>query len=305
MSTAGLDSCAVVVGGPPCAAFSIGGQQLRGDARRSQIDEFGRIVREVGPKYFVMENVPGILSAKCLDVVEQFVSDMERGGYAVAAPWVLNATEFGVPQRRRRIFIAGARRGLPVPSQPNPIHSAPPTARDAIDDLIAIHVEKRGSNGKHHGPVGTQSDYAARLNGTARDPLDQSQQRQRPAIPTGSERVQHSLAVEERFRQTQPGKPDPISRFMRLHPDRPAPTIRAGTLSEHGSHTAPRPIHYAQPRCITVREAARLQSMPDWFRIDKTKWRGYMQVGNAVPPLLGRAVAASILDAIHQTQDNL
>ena len=305
MSTAGLDSCAVVAGGPPCAAFSVGGQHLSGDERRSLVDEFGRIVREIAPQYFVMENVPGILSATCRDVVEQFVCDMESGGYEVAEPWVLNATEFGVPQRRRRVFVAGCRRGLLVPSTPVPSGKASPTARDAIGDLALVHTEQHGGNGKPREPLRPRSDYAARMSGIARDPNDRSQPRPAPTAPTGSERVKHSPDVEERFRQVQPGKPDPISRFIRLHPDQPAPTIRAGTLSEHGSHTAPRPIHYEQPRCITVREAARLQSMPDWFRVDKTKWRGYMQVGNAVPPLLGRAVADSILDAMFRPRDAL
>ena len=110
-------------------------------------------------------------------------------------------------------------------------------------------------------------------------------------------------AVTARFREARPGEQERISRFHRLHPDRPSPTIRAGTLGGHGGHTAPRPIHYAFPRCITVREAARLQSMPDWFRADPadgTNWRGFMQVGNAVPPLLARAVAEAIRLAVQK-----
>ena len=89
-----------------------------------------------------------------------------------------------------------------------------------------------------------------------------------------------------------------MSRFSRLHRDRQSPTLRAGTLDDHGAHTAARPIHYRYPRCITVREAARLHSLPDWFRLDPTKWRGYMQVGNSVPPRLARVVARSIRAAI-------
>jgi DNA (cytosine-5)-methyltransferase 1 len=73
------------------------------------------------------------------------------------------------------------------------------------------------------------------------------------------------------------------------------PTLRAGTASDRGGHTAARPIHPEFPRVITVREAARLSSFPDWFQFDLTKWRGYRQVGNAVPPLLAYAVGKQIL----------
>ena len=93
-----------------------------------------------------------------------------------------------------------------------------------------------------------------------------------------------------------------MSRFSRLHPDRTSPTLRAGTLGDHGSHTAARPIHYHFPRCITVREAARLHSLPDWFQVDPTKWRGFMEVGNGVPPRLARYVARSIRIAALRAQ---
>ena len=75
-------------------------------------------------------------------------------------------------------------------------------------------------------------------------------------------------------------------------------TLRAGTDSARGAFTSPRPIHPSLPRVITVREAARLHSYPDWFRFHATKWHGFRQIGNSVPPLLGRAVAAQILKAL-------
>ena len=161
-----------------------------------------------------------------------------------------------------------------------------PRWREAISDLEAMEGSEPGPRGELACTLGAASAYAARLRGEAPDNGDSDRTRSRPAVLTGCGRVAHSPAVVERFRGVLPGTPEPISRFFRLHPDRTAPTIRAGTLAARGSHTAPRPIHYAFPRCITVREAARLQSIPDWFRVDPTKWRGYMQVGNAVPPLL-------------------
>jgi DNA (cytosine-5)-methyltransferase 1 len=78
-------------------------------------------------------------------------------------------------------------------------------------------------------------------------------------------------------------------------------TLRAGTDSARGAFTSPRPIHPSLPRVITVREAARLHSYPDWFRFHATKWHGFRQIGNSVPPLLGRAVATQIAAALGVT----
>jgi len=97
-----------------------------------------------------------------------------------------------------------------------------------------------------------------------------------------------------RFTQTLPGKTEPISRFYRLDPDGICNTLRAGTPSSRGAYTSPRPIHPYLPRCITVREAARLHSYPDWFRFHVTKWHGFRQIGNSIPPLLAKAVAKEI-----------
>lgn len=295
LDAAGLNSCAIVVGGPPCAAFSVGGVRRTDDERRGLVWEFARIVREVGPRYFAMENVPGILLPGARPVVQAFRQEMEHSGYTLAEPWILDASDFGVPQRRRRVFMIGARLGLPLPEPPDRLGTPPPTAREAIGDLEALEGREPNPEGELSCALGPPSPYSARLRGRRPDDTGDATN---PLALTGCERVEHSAQVEERFRSVCPGTSEPISRFFRLHPDRPARTIRAGTLSARGGHTAPRPIHYAFPRCITVREAARLQSMPDWFRVDRTKWRGYMQVGNAVPPLLARAVADALRRAV-------
>jgi DNA (cytosine-5)-methyltransferase 1 len=87
---------------------------------------------------------------------------------------------------------------------------------------------------------------------------------------------------------------------MKLDPDGICNTLRAGTPSNRGAFTAPRPIHPFAPRCITVREAARLHSYPDWFRFHSTKWHGFRQIGNSVPPLLARSVAQQIMQVLDQ-----
>ena len=97
-----------------------------------------------------------------------------------------------------------------------------------------------------------------------------------------------------------PGERDVTSRLPKLDATKPSPTLRAGTGRDHGSFTSVRPIHYASPRVITVREAARLHSFPDWFRFHSTRWHALRQIGNSVPPYLARAVGAAVIAASGQ-----
>jgi DNA (cytosine-5)-methyltransferase 1 len=114
-------------------------------------------------------------------------------------------------------------------------------------------------------------------------------------ILTGNHRTQHTQPAIKRFKDALPGKSEPVSRFHKLNPQGLCNTLRAGTPSNRGAYTSPRPIHPVEPRCITVREAARLHSYPDWFRFHVTKWHGFRQIGNSVPPLLAQAVAAEMI----------
>jgi len=120
---------------------------------------------------------------------------------------------------------------------------------------------------------------------------------------SSSMRTVHSTLSQKRFSQTPFGESEAVSRFLKLDPNGLCNTLRAGTASDRGAFTSPRPIHPYRPRCITVREAARLHSYPDWFRFHSTKWHGFRQVGNSVPPLLAKAVAESVLTAIGQSPD--
>lgn len=291
--------CDVMIAGPPCQAFSIGGRMRPDDNRRDMVAQFGRIVREIRPQCFVMENVPGILmkGARCL--LSDFCNEMRNSGYVVAEPWLLHATEFGVPQLRQRVFVVGVRRGTRTPEKPKTGKTLPSSAHDALSDLETINADEVNQDGQFFGVLSaTGSRYASLLRCETADEDDHSEPRPAPDGLTGCAQVPHAPEIAKRFDSVAPGSREPISRFPRLHPDRPSPTLRAGTLSDRGSHTAPRPIHYAAARCITVREAARLQSMPDWFTVDLTKHRGFMQVGNAVPVWLARAVGRSVMNVL-------
>jgi DNA (cytosine-5)-methyltransferase 1 len=149
------------------------------------------------------------------------------------------------------------------------------------------------------GALGRPSHYARLLRGEIRESSDVLPLRRRNGHPlTGCLRTRHTERSIARFINTPPGKSEPVSRFHRLTYESLAPTIRAGTGTDRGSHTAPRPIHPRYPRCITVREAARLHSYPDWFKFDSTRWHAFRQIGNSVPPRLARCVAREILTAM-------
>jgi DNA (cytosine-5)-methyltransferase 1 len=271
----------VVFGGPPCQGFSLIGKRVAEDPRNRLLGEYCRMVRELRPRYFVIENVAGLMYGNTRAVLAAALRDLRRAGYRWVTPIrILDAHEYGVPQRRRRVFVLGYRKGQLKPKYPK-ISKSRTTVKDAIGDLAVLGRCKRlHDSDEFDGKLGKPSPYAKRL-------------RSKGKKLTGCLRVVHTRAVIKRFRNTKRGEQERVSRFVRLSPSRPAPTLRAGTAKDHGGFTAPRPIHPTQPRCITVREAARLHSFPDGFVFDPTQWHGFRQVGNSVPPLLAASVARS------------
>lgn len=294
----------VLFGGPPCQGFSVGGVRNPADARNDMIFEFARLVRELKPRYFVMENVGGLLSGRHADRVKSFLLRVRRAGFQVITPLrTLNAADYGVPQRRSRVFVIGYDRRLACPEYPHPWaitdengSEYSPTVLDAIGDLpdvdrLASLFDKDG----YEGSLGRPSHYAKLLRGEAKESGDRYSARARTSALMGCLRTRHDPKIVARFARTPLGARDPVSRFVKLDPDAKAPTLRAGTTIEFGKHTAPRPIHPTRPRCITVREAARLHGFPDWFRFHETRWHAFRQIGNSVPPRLARAVALQLL----------
>jgi DNA (cytosine-5)-methyltransferase 1 len=286
----------LLVGGPPCQGFSVGGVGAKRDPRNEGVLAFARKVIELRPRYFVMENVRGFLAPKHADRRRKFCKAVSDAGYVIRLPiQALNASDYGVPQRRIRAFVIGYARGEAVPDYPSPTDADPPTVRDAIGDLAFLDRHSSVYDLDHYdGPLGPTSDFATALR---RHPGGKTVERL-----SGCLRTWHSAPVVARFRATKPGGQEAISRYYRLAWEGISPTLRAGTGPDHGSHTAPRPIHPARPRCITVREAARLHTFPDWFTFHPTKWHGFRQIGNSVPPYLAKAVVSQIYDALTQTR---
>lgn len=291
----------VVFGGAPCQGFSMMGKRALDDQRNQLVFHYVRLVKELRPKYCVFENVKGLTLGKHAQFLDELIEALGSAGYSVLLPYrVLNAADFGVPQDRRRLFLIASRSDQKMPAYPDPMKHLV-TVWDAIGDLPDADQfpELKDCDSVIAPHWLSPSIYAKRLRGLALDASDFSYPRKFDAsLLTASLQTVHTALSQQRFLATQQGDTEPISRFKKLHPEGLCNTLRAGTDSARGAFTSPRPIHPFLSRVITVREAARLHSYPDWFRFHTTKWHGFRQIGNSVPPQLGRAVAAQIIMAL-------
>ncbi|WP_322051478.1 DNA cytosine methyltransferase [Paraburkholderia bannensis] len=289
----------VVFGGAPCQGFSMIGKRALDDPRNQLVHHFVRLVVELKANYFVFENVRGLTVGKHRQFLQEIIDAFKEHGYDVLEPYrVLNAADYGVPQDRQRLFLIGCRKGLTLPAYPSAKPSA--TVWDAIGDIPnADTFEELLAGDSVKAKFKKGSLYSRRLRGLEADPDDFSYARKfDPTVLTSSARTVHTELSQQRFLATEHGKTEPVSRFLKLDPNGVCNTLRAGTDSARGAFTSPRPIHPFEPRVVTVREAARLHSYPDWFRFHATKWHGFREIGNSVPPLLGRAVASSVAQAM-------
>ena len=303
----------VLFGGAPCQGFSMIGKRALDDPRNSLVHHFVRLVVELKASYFVFENVRGLTIGEHRKFLEEIIAEFRKNGYNVLEDYrVLNASHHGVPQNRQRLFLMGARKGFPLPEYPEATHEvngdarsanlfcrSTPTVWDALCDIPeADDFEELLHRDWVRARFKKSTEYSAPLRGDRADPEDYSTPREFDAsLLTSSRRTIHTDLSKKRFLETRPGDMEPVSRFHKLDPTGVCNTIRAGTASDHGAFTSPRPIHPYSPRCITVREAARLHSYPDWVRLHVTKWHGFRQIGNSVPPLLARAVASKVREA--------
>lgn len=320
----------ILVGGPPCQGYSIAGPATKdpADPRNTLFINFAKWIEALEPSAFVMENVKGLLSrrnadgVRVIDIIQQTFADL---GYFVEV-WLLNAAEYGVPQSRERIFIVGHHHTSAIgePEKTNLLSEVTPqgsglslfdtalcpavTLWEAISDL----PELSEGEGKE------EQSYSSR-------PLTQYQERLRGEHDTLFNHVamRHSKRLVSRFEQIGWGESssDVAPEFgarrrngqgalsgakydqnnRRLHPNKPSHTIAASFYANF--------VHPFQHRNLTAREGARLQSFPDWYkfqgkktvvshkllqreeRLDEKFLCQYNQIGNAVPPLLARAVA--------------
>lgn len=319
----------VIIGGPPCQGFSVGGIGDPNDPRNELVEDFVRLVRGLKPRAFVLENVPAMGSRTLpgsAETIPSWIASSLGQQYTLPDHKVLNASSFGVPQDRRRLVLWGVRQSETIPTMPEPTHRARPkipskesgvkketdlplgpSVDDAIGNLPNLdHFQELLESDAVALPRAIvtamdalASSYAAELADPTRGTSDLSRPRacDRSWL-TASLRTTHSATVIARFAAVRQGESDPISRFYRLHPDGISGTLRAGSTPDRGSYSAPRPIHPKHPRVISVREAARLHGYPDWFRFTAAKWHGFRQVGNSVCPPLARRLGETLRETL-------
>ena len=298
-----------IIGGPPCQGFSLSGKRDKKDPRNSLFMDFVRFVKHFKPSFFMMENVPGILSMETASgesVKDLIMAEYEKAGYN-AAYKILNAAEFGVPQSRTRVIFIGIRKDLPfIPEKLHPQgflkEGEQISINDAIMDLPQIESGK-GSEEQNYDCL-PSTEYQKWARGNNKIITNHIAMRHTPrlierfkVIPQGG-----SLAdVPEEHMQRQRGNASVTSgktysqNNMRPYGDKPSPTIAASFQSNF--------IHPNLNRNYTAREAARIQSFPDWyvFKGKRTtmSWEKnlsqYQQIGNAVPPLLAKAIAENLI----------
>lgn len=296
-----------LIGGPPCQGYSVYNHQ-RGmhDERSHLFREFLRLTEGLQPKWVVIENVTGILSMNDGDVVAAIEASLRKLGYKEVAYKVLRAEDYGVPQERRRLVIIANRLGLPVrfPRRTHGPDRIPfVTIKDAIGDLPRL------SNGENKGsvpyPSAPRSDFqrslrfgSSKVHNHAAPKLGQINLDRMKHIPQGGswrdipfDLLPNGMKKAKRS--------DHTKRYGRLKNDGLASTILTKCDIHWGAY-----IHPEQDRSLTVREAARLQSFPDTFVFTGSRTEQYVQVGNAVPPLLAQAIAECILDmdSVHNTK---
>lgn len=257
----------LVVGGPPCQPFSIIGKMgALSDERGDLIFEYVRLVSQLEPDAFVFENVANLATIQDGRIADQLIEKFRRVGYSVATD-ILNASEYGVAQMRKRFVVLGVRasKALTLPRAshgPRPLLGQWPilACRDVLGDLPDVDTPAATHFWNHEGTL-------------------------------------HSPAMIAAFKALKPGARDPKSHHDRLHPDRPAYTLRAG----NGNFSPLRPVHYRYHRVISVRESARIQGFPDTFVWPEgiSRLQQYRQVGNAVPPPLAQAIGKAIATQLH------
>ncbi len=295
----------LVAGGPPCQGFSMIGKRQLDDPRNSLVFQYFRIIKELQPKYFIFENVPGIASGNHRALLDELIAEFEGISYWVNYPWkILDAADFGAPQHRKRLILIGSRQDVKKAGYPGEREGKISTVGEAISDLAKVPAWI----GKDEGIDSCYLNYSGFRQSFSITPAGEYHLchfRPTGDLVWGHLGSQHTEVSRERFLGTEPGTVEKISRFFKLSPDRLCHTLRAGTARDRGAFTAPRPIHYCLPRCVTVREAARLHTFPDWFQFHTTIWHGFREIGNAVVPLFSKALGLQIMSCLEVDRSQL
>lgn len=290
-----------IIGGPPCQGFSHLGNNNSDDPRNQLFVHFFQIVNDAVPKFFLAENVPGILSPKNDKFIKQAQSKLGNK-YEILEPMKLVAKEFGAPTTRARVFFFGY-----LKDEINPVESTEFEAANAkpvyVEDALQGLPEKinpfwlREEDGWQKIGEVVEGNFGLKLHGQIPDGVGDPEtitRLEEKSEVSGCLGTRHTKKVLDRYSKVKHGKIDPISKSRRLDPKGFCPTLTAGTDKNNGSYQAVRPLHPTENRVITPREAARLQGFPDWFRFHPTKWHSFRQIGNSVSPILAEHILSVI-----------
>jgi DNA (cytosine-5)-methyltransferase 1 len=284
-----------IIGGPPCQGFSAMGRRDENDPRNELIGHFFKQVMHIRPKFFVMENVPGLLFGPMREKLEKqiaIVSDF----YTIVGPVVVKASDLGAATSRQRVIVIGYDPNsfdVFTKGDIEAIRATQATVRDAISDLpppLDSHISVGGADygWRKFDLRKNPSPYALAARAMPPEGLGSPLARDKRALHlvSGLFNTVHDPKVSARYLDLEPGTSCKVSKSPKLKWEGFCPTLRAGTGSEKGSHQAVRPIHPTEGRVITVREAARLQGFPDWFMFHPAKWHSFRMIGNSVSPYL-------------------
>ncbi|MDG3006623.1 DNA cytosine methyltransferase [Paludisphaera mucosa] len=263
-----VGACDVLVAGPPCQGFSTLGKRHAHDPRNKLSLEIGRWAKALSPKIVVVENVPKFLESIYWSELRNYLEGL---GYDVETH-VLNAADYGLPQIRRRCFAFASRIGLPtIPSAGG---FRPSTVRQAWEGLPSEPTGRDGHVAPCPSPIALARMKVIPPGGDKRDVLNRA-----PHLAPKSWWTTRVQATDV---------------WGRMHWDEPSNTLRTALLNASKG----RYIHPEQDRVMTLREAARLQTIPDDWTFVGTPYQVARQIGNGVPPKLGRIVARSVRETL-------
>lgn len=281
----------VLFGGPPCQGFSTSNQKNRDFDNKNNwlFKEYLRLVRSAKPNWVVFENVKGLIETENGYFLEAVLNGFRRLGYETSH-FVLNSADFGVPQRRNRLFIIGNADGVSIPA-PKPRKAKAPTVKDAIEDLPIL---KNGDAPDFCEYASSPAnDYVRMIRGKLKQCGNHLVTRNADHIVSRYKYIPQGGNWEDIPKKLMKNYTD-VTRchtgiYRRLKEDEPSVVI--------GNFRKNMLVHPWEDRGLSVREAARLQSIPDWFRFTGSIGFQQQQVGNLVPPLLAKAVFEEILAA--------
>lgn len=281
----GKNQVDVIIAGPPCQGFSLTGARNENDERNSLFNAVFKLAKKVNPKAIIIENVPGLLNLYKGKAKNEIIQLCEEMGYN-CNPKLIYAPDYGIPQIRKRVFFVAIKKELGTFEFPEPTHKPEEYigCKDAIGDLPDL-VSDLGNDELVYDKKPFSQYQKAMRNGNKvlKNHL-------------GTQHTEHVINVISQVPEGGNHKDLPVGvgdsrkfneAWTRYHSKRPSKTIDTG----HRNH-----FHYKWNRVPSVRENARLQSFPDEFIFLGNKTQQYRQVGNAVPPLLGKILGTQLIN---------